>query len=200
MDWHNEPGNMMQRLQPMATMDTPFSLVLYYRTYQLDHNRSTLTAAEEMEVYKFKSRIDELHSKLGTFTGTPAMKMLSFFPTLRDALNFTGASEATAMRFISYYLDGEALDVHEKQLITVTDDPEEKLYGESTLCERPHILNALTKRIMKDDVFQDAYITVPRATKREGEAEATISMIMYSSSRKGRCSAKRTSSTITYVV
>lgn len=46
----------------------------------------------------------------------------------------TGASKATTLRIIAYYLNNEALDLHEEQMSTVVDDPEEESYGKSTMC------------------------------------------------------------------
>lgn len=51
---------------------------------------------------------------------------------MRDALSTTGVSEATAMRVIKYYLEGEELDVREEKLSSVTDDPKEELFDESS--------------------------------------------------------------------
>lgn len=124
----------------MASVFTPFDRVLDYRNYRLSNRRSTLTATKAMEFYVCKQRIDGLHPTLGTFKGTPAIKLLSFLPSLIDDLNVTGASESTEMKLVAYYLDGEALNVNEEQLSTVEDDPEEKFYGERTLCAWPHVV------------------------------------------------------------
>lgn len=121
-----------------------------------------------MEVNDCKGRIYGLHSTFGTFTGTPAIDLLSFLATLIDALNVTGAPEATVMRVIAYYLDGEALYVPEEQLRKISDDPEKEQYGEITLCAWPHVLEALLKIFLTDDVFQGAYNAVTRAKQHEG--------------------------------
>lgn len=80
------------------------------------------------------------------------------------------------MRVIAYYLEGEALDVHEKQLSSVTDDPEGEIFGESFQCTWAHALNALIKRFLTDDFLEDAYNSVTRATQEEEEDEATFAI------------------------
>lgn len=79
-------------------------------------------------MYDLKQRIDELHPTLGTFKGTPVINLLSFLATFIDELNVIRASEETAMRLNTYYLDDDALDVHGGKLSKVPDDYEEELY------------------------------------------------------------------------
>lgn len=49
---------------------------------------------------------------------------------MRDSFNKKGVSEATGMRVIAYYLEGEEIYVHEDQVRSVTDDPEKEIFGE----------------------------------------------------------------------
>lgn len=183
LDRRAEPENSMPGLEPLSTMVTPFARVVDYRTYRLKNKTSTLSAEEAVNVYDCKRRIDGLHPTLGTFSGSPPIKLLSFLATIRDALDTTGASEAIGMRAIAYFLEGEALDVHEEQLSSATDDYEEELFGESRSCAWPHIIDALLKRFLTDDVLQEAYNSVTRAGQREGEDEAKFAVRLSSSSR-----------------
>lgn len=86
---------------------------------------------------------------------------------MRDALNVTGESEETAILLIDYYMDGEEIDVQEEQVSSVADDTEKELYRERTLFAWQHVMEALLERFLTEDVLQDAYNLVKRATQRE---------------------------------
>lgn len=76
---------------------------------------------------------------------------------MRDALVIAGATKVTDMCVIAYHLDEDALDVHEKQVISATEDPEEELYGENLMCTWPQVVYALLHRFLTDDVLQRAH-------------------------------------------
>lgn len=78
------------------------------------------------------------------------------------------------MREILYYLNGEALVVHEEKLRSVTDDPGEEIYGVRELCAWTQFVDALLKRFLTEEVLKEAYNSFNRATKREGEDEETF--------------------------
>lgn len=48
---------------------------------------------------------------------------------MRNTLDTTAESEVTEVRLISYYLNDEARDVHEKQRNSGTDDMEQELFA-----------------------------------------------------------------------
>lgn len=73
--------------------------------------------------------------------------------------------------------------MHEEQLSSATDDYEEELFGESRRCEWPHIIDALLKRFLTDDVLQGSYNAVTRAEQREGEDEERFEVRLSTSSR-----------------
>lgn len=71
--------------------------------------------------------------------------------------------------------------MHEEQLITVAGNPEEELYGYNTPCAWSHVVDALFKRFLTNEVLQGEYNAVTRATKNEGEDEKKFSTRMFTS-------------------
>lgn len=155
-------------------MFTPFSRVVAYRTYSLDRRTITLCADERSNLYRLKEWIDYLQPTLENFSGTQLISLLALFATMRDALNNVGATEAAGLRLLAYYLADDAMEVHEKNLSSATDDLELDLFGESTDCTWSHVIYSLLRRLLTDDILQVAYNNVTRAQQRPDEYEAAF--------------------------
>lgn len=77
-------------------------------------------------------------------------------------------------------MEGEAVGVHKEQLSSATDELEEELFGESSLCTWAHVLVSMIKMFLTDDLLQDAYKSVSR---EEGEHEENFAVRMSRNSR-----------------
>lgn len=95
---------------------------------------------------------------------------------MRDELDTTGATESMGLRVIAYYLEEEAREVNEEQNQVSTDDPEEELLGESIHCTWSHVIDALLRRFLTEEVLQNAYKYVTSAQQEEDEDEAKFSL------------------------
>lgn len=66
---------------------------------------------------------------------------LSLLTTLKDAFRVNGGSEAATCQVITYYLEGDAKDVYETELMY-------KYYDAGACNCRPHFINALLSRFL----------------------------------------------------
>lgn len=73
--------------------------------------------------------MDGLHSTLRPFNGEPVIGHSYFLGTILDALYTTRASEAIEYRVFAYYFLYDSQDVHEEQMFSVMDDPEDEEFG-----------------------------------------------------------------------
>lgn len=64
-----------------------------------------MTDDEGMEILKFKNRVNGLYSTIQAFNGTVKFSLLTLFATLAKAFDAMGASGATVVRKITYYLE-----------------------------------------------------------------------------------------------
>lgn len=115
---------------------------------------------------------------MDTFSGTQPITLLAFIATIRETLRTICASEAADVRVLVYYLSDEAQDVQEEQLSSATDNPEEDLYGEISVCKWSDIIDALLRRFLTDDILKESYdgVTLTKQLPDEDEAGFEISL------------------------
>lgn len=109
---------------------------------------------EDIDLYRCKHNIDRLYPTLATFTGELPIQLLSLFSTMKNALDTTGASEASGMRVITYLIEEKARDVHQEQPSSDSEDPEEELFERKTSCTWAHLVDALIRRFLSGDFLQ----------------------------------------------
>lgn len=159
-------------LAPIKTMVSAFARVVDYRNYRLRNSHWELSRRESIDMFHLKQQIDGLHPSMDMFDGRKPIRLLSFLATLRDTFDTLGTSEAAAVRVSAYFLGGEAKDVHAEQFALVEyefdgDSPNSSDHG-----TWPHVVNALIRRFLTDDVLRSAYDAVARAEQMDEEDEA----------------------------
>lgn len=70
-------------------------------------------------MFHLKQKTDGRQPSLDVFSGSKAVRLLSFLKTLRDKFDTLGTSEFAKVRVVSYFLDGEEKYVHRNKFALV---------------------------------------------------------------------------------
>lgn len=163
-----ELGPFCPGVEPYSTLVTPFKYVVDYRTYRLHDTSAELSAVEAAHLFKLKRQFDALYPTLGSFAGTPAIKLLVFLRTLKEGFDAQAVSEAVAVRVLAFMLTDSAKDVY-TSLVT----PGSQGAGTARALQGtwPSVVNALIQRFLPDDVLQEALeaVTLAGQTPQEDE-------------------------------
>lgn len=76
--------------------------------------------------------------------------------------------------------------MQEEELSSATEDLDEDVYGESTVCTWSHIIDTLLRQFLTDDVLQESYDGVTRVKQSPDEDEAAFKIRLYKCSRRCR--------------
>lgn len=164
-------GPFCPGVEPYSTLVTPFKYVVDYRTYRLNDTSAELSAGEAAHLFKLKRQFDALYPTLGTFAGSPAIKLLVFLRTLKEGFDAQDVSEAVAVRVLAFFLTDSAKDVY-----TSLVSPGSQGAGTARALQGtwPSVVNALIHRFLPDDILQEAMEAVTLAAQAPQEDEDTF--------------------------
>ena len=162
----NALGPVSHALAEHTTMLVAFSNVMSYRMYRLNDVREHLYVNESQSVHKLKRELEGLFPTLKPFSGRNPITLLGFLAQIRDGFSTLGVCEGVAVRALHFFLDGDARRFYDSQCTTgvITTDPTKRFSW-------PHVINALIKRYLQDDVLQEAYEKVTMITQSPNEDE-----------------------------
>ena len=103
--------NRVPGLEPKRTLLPPFAIVVSYGIYRLHEKRTVLAPYENLELHRIKRKIEGLIPTLKPFNGTNPVQLLRYFAELRHGFDALGVPEATSVRSIHFFLEGEAKSV-----------------------------------------------------------------------------------------
>ena len=162
-------GPLVPHLEPLRTILQPFETVMDYRHYRLRDMTDVPTETDLKHLYKLKDKAQSYHRSLAVFDGTDPLKLFEFLSVFKRAMNDLGKSEAVAVRGLSYFLDGDAMDTYNVQMtsdLAYVDGQETATW--------PHVVNSLLSTFITDDLLQTAYDEVVQARQKPKEPVANF--------------------------
>ena len=172
---HGMMGPAYPNLAPVETLVVGFSEAVNYRTYRLRNLSPIATDYELTNMVKLKKKVIAHDSRVEHFDGSDPMYLLTFLSTLRDIYNDLSFTEGMAVRLLASLLDKDstALEVYTTQ---ITAASAQRIGSFSPSSTWPHVVNALIRHYLSDDVLQKASDAVTMARQLENESEHTFSM------------------------
>ena len=163
--WHFgpiEPG-----VEPLTTLLPEFRRVIDYRSYRL---QNTSALDNQATVYKgsaskIVTRMRSLMPRLTNFDGRTPIALLRFLRDIRQAFDGVRLSEGAAVRTISWFLEGDALQSYSSRAfsgIRRTID---------TNVTWSYVINTLIERYLSDDILSDAFTKVTTAVQNVDKNE-----------------------------
>ena len=166
--WHFgalEPG-----LAPLETLLPDFRKAIDYRSYRLANtslvdNQSMVCRGNAPRIVQ---RMRALLPQLKTFDGKEPIALLTFLSHLRRALDGVQLTEGAAVRIISWFLEGDALQTYASCAFTGV----RRAYD--TMVTWPRVVNALLERYLTDDILGDALNRITSAMQKDEETETAF--------------------------
>ena len=149
---------------PQSTIHPIFTSSVDYRTYRLPNTRAELSEHEVTNLHKIKKNIDNAIT-IPTFSGIPAINLLSFLRTFVRAMVHRNQPEAVAANLLPLYTTDDANRVVSRCIhqYDAVNNPYSHTY--------PHMVHALIERYLTDDVLQEAEDKVMLAHQEDSETE-----------------------------
>ena len=99
-------GRRVVGLKEQATRRPEFKTLVSYRTYRLANTKRAVSSVDTGKVNSYLKKLK--HHLDYKFSGDPAIQVLDFLTTFKEAADLNGISEGIAVLILPYFLEGRA--------------------------------------------------------------------------------------------
>lgn len=115
-------------------------------------------------MHEVKRQVDGFHPTRCKFKVKPAVRLLKFLSTLRDAFEMIGVRKAAAIGVFACFIEGEAKEV---LLEKMEETVEEYASARTMVGTRADARNISLKRLLTDDILKQSSDSVARDVQKD---------------------------------